>query len=102
MTSRYSYDQRLAYARNQAHIDNAEGLAMSKRACAGEFDEAISAWLDEQERPGAAKQRDVSACPDCFGTGMWYPEGPGRGVARCRHERLSEQGSEAQLETVPP
>jgi hypothetical protein len=31
---------------------------------------------------------DASHCPDCFGTGMWYPEGFEKGVARCRHEKL--------------
>jgi hypothetical protein len=28
-------------------------------------------------------------CPDCGGTGWWYPEGPERGVAKCKHERLA-------------
>jgi hypothetical protein len=31
---------------------------------------------------------DAAKCPDCFGTGMWYPEGFEKGVARCRHEKL--------------
>ena len=34
---------------------------------------------------------DASKCPDCFGTGMWYPEGFDKGVARCRHERLAPE-----------
>ena len=29
-------------------------------------------------------------CPDCGGTGMWYPEGFEKGVAKCRHERLEK------------
>lgn len=29
-------------------------------------------------------------CPDCRGTGMWYPEGFEKGVAKCRHERLEK------------
>ena len=33
---------------------------------------------------------DASQCPDCFGTGMFYPEGFDKGVARCRHARLME------------
>src|SRR5947209_20425652 len=33
---------------------------------------------------------DASQCPDCFGTGMWYPEGYEKGVAKCGHERLSK------------
>jgi hypothetical protein len=31
---------------------------------------------------------DISKCPDCFGTGMWYPQGYEKGVARCPHEKL--------------
>lgn len=33
----------------------------------------------------------ASQCPDCFGTGMWYPEGYEKGVARCRHEKLTAE-----------
>jgi hypothetical protein len=32
---------------------------------------------------------DASQCPDCFGTGMYYPEGFEKGVARCRHDKLT-------------
>ena len=38
---------------------------------------------------GPAAAVDVAKCPDCFGTGMWYPEGFEKGVARCRHEKLT-------------
>lgn len=34
---------------------------------------------------------DVAQCPDCFGTGMYYPEGFERGVARCHHEKLTAE-----------
>jgi hypothetical protein len=37
----------------------------------------------------SAGQLDVSKCPDCFGTGMWYPQGFDKGVARCAHEKLT-------------
>jgi hypothetical protein len=37
---------------------------------------------------------DASKCPDCFGTGMWYPEGFEKGVARCRHENLSPEAAQ--------
>jgi hypothetical protein len=33
---------------------------------------------------------DASKCPDCFGTGMYYPEGYEKGVAKCRHEKLNK------------
>lgn len=38
-----------------------------------------------------AQKVDASKCPDCFGTGMWYPEGFDRGVARCSHEKLTSE-----------
>jgi hypothetical protein len=38
-----------------------------------------------------ARDVDASKCPDCFGTGMWYPEGFDKGVARCRHEKLTAE-----------
>lgn len=34
---------------------------------------------------------NVRECPDCFGTGMWYPESYEKGVARCRHDKLSAE-----------
>ena len=40
-------------------------------------------------RGEAAPKVDASQCPDCFGTGMYYPEGFDKGVARCRHDRLT-------------
>lgn len=98
--SKYSFERRLAYARNQPHVDNPEGFAMSKRAAAGEFDEAITAWLASLEHPAGVKQRDTSACPDCHGSGWWYPDGPTKGTARCKHLRLDAGGSGP--ETVPP
>jgi hypothetical protein len=44
------------------------------------------------EEPAAvndAPQADPKNCPDCFGTGMYYPEGFDKGVAKCRHEKLT-------------
>jgi hypothetical protein len=38
---------------------------------------------------------DAKACPDCGGSGWWYPEGAERGVKKCRHEKLREKGGEA-------
>lgn len=31
---------------------------------------------------------DISKCPNCGGSGMYYPDGYEKGVARCRHEGL--------------
>lgn len=44
-----------------------------------------------KEQSGTAQKDDVSKCPDCFGTGMWYPEGFEKGVARCEHKALGKQ-----------
>jgi hypothetical protein len=32
---------------------------------------------------------EASKCPDCSGSGWWYPEGEIKGVARCKHEKLA-------------
>jgi hypothetical protein len=44
-----------------------------------------------KEQSAAAPKVDASKCPDCFGTGMWYPEGFDKGVARCEHKGLERQ-----------
>ena len=54
----------------------------------GEADELIEDFL----HPAAPSMVDATKCPDCGGSGFWYPEGPERGVAKCRHAKL-EQGS---------
>ncbi|HYO62528.1 MAG TPA: hypothetical protein VER08_02615 [Pyrinomonadaceae bacterium] len=43
---------------------------------------------EEKSGPEAPVRVDAAKCPDCFGTGMWYPEGYEKGVAKCRHEKL--------------
>jgi hypothetical protein len=44
-----------------------------------------------QPKPVGSLKVDAAQCPDCFGTGMWYPEGFERGVARCEHKSLGKQ-----------
>jgi hypothetical protein len=34
---------------------------------------------------------DARKCPDCGGSGWWYPDGQERGVAKCKHANLKEQ-----------
>lgn len=34
---------------------------------------------------------NASSCPDCGGSGWWYPDGESKGVAKCRHEKLSTE-----------
>jgi hypothetical protein len=50
----------------------------------------IEAQAGEEKSESASPKRDTSKCPDCGGTNMWYPEGYDKGVARCRHERLTD------------
>ena len=43
----------------------------------------------EAEAPGTTVTPDEAlGCPECFGTGMYYPSGFEKGVARCKHEQL--------------
>jgi hypothetical protein len=89
--SKFSYQERLTFARNQQGIDKPQAYANSKPAREGEFDEAIQAWVDEQHLPvGAKPERDTSACPDCRGSGFSYPKGPAGGVVKCRHPQLAD------------
>ena len=44
--------------------------------------------LKENFLKGGLTPEQIKACPDCQGVGMWYPEGPGKGVARCLHPSL--------------
>ncbi len=52
-----------------------------------EFDEQIEAFL----KPPAAPL-DASSCPECGGTGFYYPEGVEKGVKICKHEKLKGPG----------
>jgi hypothetical protein len=49
----------------------------------------------EAGEPTAA-HADTRECPDCWGTGMYYPGGFEKGVARCRHERLGSNAGGAE------
>ncbi len=51
----------------------------------GEANELIERFLSPSVIPSAV---EASQCPDCQGSGWWYPKGPEKGIARCKHERL--------------
>ena len=51
----------------------------------------IEAEAAKQKESAPLAKGDVSKCPDCFGTGMWYPQGFDKGVARCDHIKLREE-----------
>jgi hypothetical protein len=55
------------------------------------------AYAEGRELPDdrTARQQnavDASKCPDCGGSGWWYPEGESKGVAKCKHEKLAAEG----------
>jgi hypothetical protein len=41
-------------------------------------------------------QEEARECPDCWGTGMYYPGGFEKGVAKCRHARLQTKAGRAE------
>jgi hypothetical protein len=44
--------------------------------------------LKENNKKENELSLDTKNCPDCQGSGFWYPEGVEKGVAKCRHKRL--------------
>jgi hypothetical protein len=47
---------------------------------------------ESREAPESAVSTpvDASKCPDCGGSGWWYPEGTEKGVAKCRHANIPQ------------
>ncbi len=84
--SRYSLQECRRYAESLRSdgITNPGGYA-TKIHRSGEADDLIAVFLSPVE---ATLTVDASQCPDCHGTGFWEPGGAGKGVAKCRHERL--------------
>lgn len=49
------------------------------------------------DQPNAsASQVNASGCPDCGGSGWWYPEGEGKGVSKCKHKSLAINGGQVE------
>lgn len=86
--SRFSLKECREYAEHLSKtgqgITNPGGYA-TKIHRRGEADELIAAFLSPVDKPKAI---DASLCPDCRGTGFYEPAGPGKGVAKCKHEKL--------------
>lgn len=65
-------------------INNPGGYATTIHRT-GEADALIELFLN----PGVTQAIvDISGCPDCKGSGFWYPDGMEKGVKKCRHEKL--------------
>lgn len=96
---------RIRIASNIPSIRNAEAYAMSSEVRRGRDDAMLIKRQKELEKPAraAVPERDTSACPDCKGTGFWYPagdtpEGRTKGTDKCRHPRLDEELNRRQQE----
>lgn len=46
--------------------------------------------LKERDLKGEEAPPDTKSCPDCQGSGFYYPEGVEKGVAKCKHERMGK------------
>jgi hypothetical protein len=71
-------------------INNPGGYATTIHRT-GEADMLIESFL-HPEAPDSSLNLDASQCPDCKGTGFYYPKGVEGGVARCKHEQLGKDG----------
>lgn len=67
-------------------INNPGGYATTIHRT-GEADELIERFLN----PASSIQVDATQCPDCKGSGFYYPNGPIGGVAKCKHEKLTSE-----------
>jgi hypothetical protein len=56
--------------------------------------QSVSDTLKEKHLKESIKRKsaapDTKNCPDCQGSGFWYPEGVEKGVAKCKHRRLEK------------
>jgi hypothetical protein len=71
-------------------INNPGGYATTIHRT-GEADILIESFL-RPETPSPSSSPDTSQCPDCHGSGFYYPKGVEGGVARCKHEQLRREG----------
>jgi hypothetical protein len=89
--SRFSIEECRRYAQHLQStgqgINNPGGYATTIHRTS-EADELIALFLN----PAVSTQLDASQCPDCQGSGFYYPNGPGGGVAKCKHEKLRAEG----------
>jgi hypothetical protein len=73
-------------------INNPGGYATTIHRT-GEADMLIESFL-HPKATGLSSSLDTSQCPDCHGSGFYYPKGIEGGVARCKHEQLRKEGEE--------
>lgn len=88
VSSKFSIEECRRYAQHLQStgqgINNPGGYATTIHRT-GEADELIERFIN----PTVTVQVDASQCPDCKGSGFYYPNGPTGGVAKCKHEKLN-------------
>lgn len=62
--------------------------SLTKGDRASSMDSLSSVVPNKEKLLKETNQKDFSKCPDCMGTGFYYPEGTAKGVRRCEHKRL--------------
>ncbi|HEV7902671.1 MAG TPA: hypothetical protein VGO96_02430 [Pyrinomonadaceae bacterium] len=72
-------------------INNPGGYATTIHRT-GEADLLIESFLHPEATASPSANLDTSECPDCNGTGFYYPQGVEGGVSRCKHQRLGREG----------
>jgi hypothetical protein len=91
--SKFTIEECRSYARHLQStgqgINNPGGYATTIHRT-GEADMLIESFL-HPEAPDPSLNLDASQCPDCKGTGFYYPKGVEGGVARCKHEQLRKE-----------
>lgn len=88
--SKFTRGERIRYmSNNRDHLGRPLEGGWLTLSATGKYDEAIEVWLNRRKGgPSAAPRVDVSKCPDCGGTGVWYLGGYDKGAAKCTHPKL--------------
>ena len=89
--SKFSIEECRKYAQHLQStgqgINNPGGYATTIHRT-GEADLLIESFLNP---PAPIPEVDTSQCPDCKGSGFYYPNGPTGGVTKCKHENLRRE-----------
>lgn len=100
--SKFSLEECLRYAehlhKTGQGITNPGGFAMSVYR-SGIADSLIEEFLRPAEEK---KPANISRCPDCKGSGVYYPEGFEKGVAKCKHARLGHVVKSPEVRSLSP
>ncbi|MCA1568566.1 MAG: replication protein [Acidobacteria bacterium] len=54
--------------------------------------QAVREGKELPDQISSTPQETSAGCPDCYGTGWWYPNGIDKGVAKCKHLKMLEEG----------